>query len=323
MSDWRIDPDYLWSREGADPEVARLEALLAGHRLAAPVPPLPAAPMVRGQTVDVRVGWPRVAAAAAAVALAGLAALLGHRRGAAWEVEALVGSPQIGGAMLTGTGSLAPGEWLRTDGKSSALLKVADLGEVRIEPRTTLRIGPAPGSQRRLDLREGAIEARISAPPRLFIVDTPGARAVDMGCEYRLEMAADGSGTLRVFLGWVYLEHGGVESRVPMDGGECLIRPGTGPGTPFFDDAPAVFRAALASFDGGRASALRETLAAARTRDALSLWHLLSRTAGADRGAVYDRLAALKGVPVGLRREDILALDRRALDAWWDAMRPF
>jgi hypothetical protein len=324
MNQPKIESDFLWSAEGEpEPDVARLEGLLSAYRLQAPAPPPPAlrTPPPQRTTTDWRRG--RILAAAAALVLACLAAFLGHRRERGWTVEALAGAPRIGGAELSGAGSLVPGQWLRTDAASSALLKVAGLGEVRIDPGTMLRIAASSGPQRRLDLRQGAIEARITAPPRLFIVDAPGARAVDMGCEYRLEMDPDGAGTLKVFLGWVYLEHNGLESRVPMNGGTCLIRPGRGPGTPFFDDAPAVFQSALASFDDGHGAALADVLHGARPRDALSLWHLLARTSGSDRAAVFDRLTALKGTPGDVKRDDILALNSAALDRLWDDLRPF
>jgi hypothetical protein len=57
----------------------------------------------------------------------------------------------------------------------------------------------------------------------------------------------------------------------------------------------------------------------ASLRDALSVWHLLSRTKG-ERGRVFDRLAALVPPPAGVSREGILAGDRRMLDAWWESL---
>ena len=59
-------------------------------------------------------------------------------------------------------------------------------------------------------------------------------------------------------------------------------------------------------------------LAEARRRDALTLWHLLHRAAGDDRGRVFDRLAGLVEVPQGVTREAVLAGDKRVLQLWWD-----
>lgn len=322
-------PDYLWDRSGpVDPEIQRLERLLAGFRHTRPAPTadtlaLPAPTAIHFRPTPTRPGRTRLAAAAI-VLLTGLAALLAHRPDPGLPVRAIAGSPRIGHHALTDAGRLRPGRWLQTDDRSAALLQIGDLGEVRVEPGTRVRIRPGAGRQRRLDLQQGALYARITAPPRLFIVETPTARAVDMGCEYRLEVAPDGAGLLRVTLGWVYLEDGGRESRVPMDGGLCRLLPGRGPGTPFFEDAPAALKEALTRFDDHASSgALAEILAAARPRDALTLWHLLRRTTGADRAAVYDRLAALKPPPRDLAREAVLALAPAALERWWNHLRPF
>jgi len=64
--------------------------------------------------------------------------------------------------------------------------------------------------------------------------------------------------------------------------------------------------------------ALDAVLESARPRDALTLWHLLSRIEGADRGRVYDRMSVLVPPPTGVTREGALAGDRRMLDLWWD-----
>jgi len=47
---------------------------------------------------------------------------------------------------------------------------------------------------------------RFSAPPRLVIVETASARAVDLGCAYTLSVDAAGGRRLRVTSGWVALE---------------------------------------------------------------------------------------------------------------------
>jgi hypothetical protein len=63
--------------------------------------------------------------------------------------------------------------------------------------------------------------------------------------------------------------------------------------------------------------ALRAVLANARGRDALTLWHLLSRTQGAERGEVYDTLAPFVKLPP---REAVVRGDHAALDPPWDAL---
>jgi hypothetical protein len=128
-----------------------------------------------------------------------------------------------------------------------------------------------------------------------------------------------------VLTGWVAFDDGGRESFVP-EGAVCETRPGAGPGTPSYEDAPFALREALARLDFGglgaeaRAAALGAVLAGARPRDALTLWHLLSRLEGEERGRVFDRLAALVAPPKGVSRERVLSGDREALDRWWDEL---
>ena len=58
-------------------------------------------------------------------------------------------------------------------------------------------------------------------------------------------------------------------------------------------------------------------LAVARAQDAVSLWHLLQRVDASLRPMVYDRLAALLPPPPGVTRARAIALESRALEAYW------
>jgi hypothetical protein len=75
---------------------------------------------------------------------------------------------------------------------------------------------------------------------------------------------------------------------------------------------------ALATFglDKVEGSALTVVLAESRVRDTLTLWHLLSRVDVAERARVYDRIAALTPVPVGVSRDKALELDPATLTRW-------
>ena len=94
-----------------------------------------------------------------------------------------------------------------------------------------------------------------------------------------------------------------------------------GPGTPYFADAPAELRAALDRFDTkADAAALTEAIGAARPRDAVSLWHLLIRTEGSGRGAVFDRFATLVHLPEQVTKAAVLRGDAEAIDGAWNAL---
>src|SRR5206468_11395737 len=129
--------------------------------------------------------------------------------------------------------------------------------------------------------------AKISAPPKLFFVDTASATAVDFGCEYALSADEEGFGWLHVTRGWVSFQWKGIESLVPA-GASCQTRPQAGPGIPYFDDAPESLKRAVEifSFEKGGNDALHTILFESRVRDTLTLWHLLSRVEPGDRSPV-------------------------------------
>jgi hypothetical protein len=236
--------------------------------------------------------------------------------GPSWGVARLDGAPRIGSALVSGKARLGVGEWLETDSNSRAQISVSDIGQVEIDPNSRVRLVETKPTEHRLELAEGRLSARISAPPKLFFVNTPSGVAEDLGCAYTLEVDKTGNSLLRVTMGWVSLQLKDRESVVPA-GAACSTRPGIGPGTPYFEDASEKFRAALSKVDFDHDSAqIRIVAANSRVRDTLTLWNLLPRVSGADRELVYDRLALLVPPPAGVTRQGVLALNQQMLDAW-------
>lgn len=267
-------------------------------------------------------GW-RPALTAAGVGLAVVCGALvwvyiGATRGT-WEVASLQGSPKIVSGRVVARNRLGVGDWLETDAHSRAELKVANIGRVEVDPETRLRLVETGLTEHRIELARGRLHARIWAPPRIFFVNTPSAVAADLGCAYTLETDDAGRSLLRVTSGWVAFETETRESIVPA-GAACVTQPGTGPGTPYFEDASPAFVEALSRFDfaGGGEAALAVLLREARERDTLTLWHLLARTPNGARGEVYERLARLSPPPAGVTRDGALALDKPMLAAWRD-----
>ncbi len=321
--------DYLWDRSGPpDPGVQRLESMLEKFRFKG------------GELPDVaartdRRSWflSRGLAAAAAVALAVAGWWFAGRSGDEWRVEPLTGTFTLGDGTFSERRALGEGQWLRTDSASSARIRVPGLGRVDVQPDTRIQLvrsGEArdpdgtPRIEHRLEMAKGHIDVVVSAPPRVFFVDTPAATAVDYGCEYELETAENGAGLLQVHTGLVKLVRAGMESSV-YAGMNCRILPVVGPGTPYWRDASDAFKFALADLDDRIAMAggadvetpLRAVFAGARALDGVTLWHLLPRVEGERREQVYSHLAALVPPPKGVTKERVLSLDARALDAWW------
>jgi hypothetical protein len=306
-----MNEEYLWDRSGPpDPDIERLERTLAPlryrHRGEFPrvAPPRP------------RTVWPAVAAAAVWMAAAGLlATAIPGARTTAWQVASLQGSASMGGKAVAVATALGAGQLLRTGGGSEVTLQAEDVGKIDLGPDSELRAS----SGRKVLLQRGQLHAFIWAPPREFVVDTPSARAVDLGCEYTLNVDSTGNGLLHVEMGWVAFQYEDRESFIPA-GAECVTRKRQGPGIPFYADAPAPLRSSLAAFEAGDSAALPDILSAARPRDALTLWHLLTRVRADARGEVFDRFAQLVALPPEVTRSAMLQADRHVLDLCWNAL---
>jgi ferric-dicitrate binding protein FerR (iron transport regulator) len=282
--------DWLWDRSGPpDPEIERLERTLAPLRYRHhPLAPARA---------------PRRNWAVAAAVVAAAAALL------VWSVPVAPETLwQVAGA------TLRQGQTVRT-GSAAVRLEAEAIGRVDVAPHSTLR-ATAP---KHLALEHGELHAFIWARPTEFVVETPSARAIDLGCEYTLNVDSAGNGLLRVSMGWVAFTRNGHESFIPANA-ECRTRKHAGPGVPYYTDAPDALRAAVAAFDAGDRKAVAPILATARERDGLTIWHLLTRVEAADRGAVYDRLAELVPMLPGASREGVIRGETEAIDRCWDAL---
>jgi hypothetical protein len=293
-----MSDEYLWDRSGPpDPEIERLERTLAPLRLGAQ-PNAAERPVAAVGPARV---YYRIAAAAAVVVVA-----LGLARFSVPKAEP--SAWQLAGA------NLRSGQVLRT-GRAPVQLESDAIGRVDIAAGSEVL---ASGGKR-LQLRRGELTAFIWAPAREFVVDTPSARAVDLGCQYTLSVDERGDGLLKVSMGWVAFESANGESFIPA-GAECRTRKKTGPGIPWFEDSTPAFRAALAAWEGGGVGALEGVLREAGSHDGLSLWHVMTRARGAERGRVFDRLAQLVTLPVEATREGVMRGEARSLDLCWDAL---
>ncbi len=328
--------EYLWDRSGeADPEIQRLEALLGRFHHDRPAPVFPAiAPDRRWAFTP---GWmrraPVLAAGAAVVVAIAMVTLLEHGwkevpvHVAGWDVSRVAGTPRIGANAIGGNHAsrFSAGQMLETDGESRASLREEDIGQIEVEAGTRLRLVTMSTGSQRIALDRGTIRALIWSAPGQFVVDTPSAVTVDLGCAYTLQVDDSGAGLVRTSLGWVGFKLNARESFIPA-GAACATKPKAGPGTPYFEDASPEFRAALARFDfedstaRQRAGDLAIVLGESRKRDALTLWHLLSRVEEGQRVPVYDRLAEAAPPPAGVTKEGVLRLDRAMLDLWWNGL---
>lgn len=306
------DDRYLWDRSGEpDADIERLEELLApfahdASRSAA------SARKNRRRALPPILGL----AAAVLVLIGGGWWLLEDRAPQHWKVTWLHDTA----GMLR---RLRVGEWLETPGDAQARLHVARIGTVDLAGDTRIRLKRTGRDEHRIELARGRIDAFITAPPRLFIVDTPAVTAVDLGCAYRLEVEDDaGNGRLEVTAGFVSLETGDWSAFVPS-GAECAIRQGRGPGTPYFGTSSEALRAAVARLDSDPTdgAALDTLLQEAQASDTLSLYHLMPFLGRDERERVLDRIEALATLPEDADRDRLVDLDRRAMADLQDELR--
>ena len=131
-------------------------------------------------------------------------------RGASWEVARLSGTPTIAARSLELTSRWYAGEWLETDAAARALVHVGQIGQVEVDPNSRIRLIKTGADEYRIRLARGRIYAGIVAAPRLFLVETPSATAIDLGCAYTLDVDEDGGNLLRVTSGWVALARDGL-----------------------------------------------------------------------------------------------------------------
>ncbi len=318
-----MNDDYLWDGSGTpDPEVERLEKQLGRFQHNQPKFEFPLAatspPYKRPKRQRL---W--LAAAAVAMLLGGILVMRSLTGRVEWTISGVEGSPRINGKIVARKQIWKIGEQLETDAASRVRLQVDDLGQVEVEPNARLELLQASVTQQQIRLLRGTIRAKVTAPPYVFLVRTPEAYAMDMGCAYTLQVTDGGVSILRVSVGWVDLQHGFLQSLVPA-GAAAESRPGIGPGAPYFEDASEQFRQALEIVNFGaensqaRSEALTIVLADARPHDAYTLLNLFRRVDPEDRGRLYDRLATLLPPPDGVTRQN--AVDGDDLSPWWDKL---
>jgi len=208
---------------------------------------------------------------------------------------------------------LRAGDVIRTE-RGSVRLQSPGVGTIDVGANTTVRLVETRRDRHRLALASGTIHAKTTSLPGVFVIDTPRARAIDLGCEYRLTIAPGGGGELRVIAGWVELAHGYGQSLVPA-GASALITTEGELTVPVFDDAAPRFRAAVRDF--ARTHDMATIVSYARTRDALTLLNLFRIAAPEERLLLYDRLNQLVPAPASVTREGVRYWTPSSTDLWW------
>jgi hypothetical protein len=309
-----MNDDYLYDKSGEpDPEVVRLEKLLARYRYTPRA--LPALEERRAHPFR----WIALAAGIACVAF--IAWLVTRDRaqpkheGLAYQVEG-----------VRGVSKLSEGVALETGALDKARVAIGSIGHVEVAPNSSLRVEPSKDAEHSFFLARGSVHAKIFTQPRAFQIGTPAGRSIDLGCEYSLDVDANGASTLRVMTGQVAFELDGREVYVPANA-RCTSVPGRGPSAPVFERASPEFVAALAAVEFKTEPDLKsieELLAVTEREDTLTLWHLYDsrNVAQSLRDGALEYLERTFPLPEGVTSERIHSGDRAALQRWLDSMKP-
>jgi len=258
-----MSDDYLWDGSGpADPEVARLEKLLAPLGRYAPL-------------AKKRRRWPILVSAvlAAAAAIVVFLATRSHEPSctgtAGFSFQGRGGDVACGGHELA-SGVLPVGGKLST-GAREAELAIADIGTAELGKDTEVRLVRTDAQKHQLVLDRGHLHAKVNAPPRLFAVATHSATVTDLGCEYTLDVDARGAGTLLVQSGKVELATPSGAIVVAPAGTRTTLLPGQRPGLPVRIDATDALVNAVHAYERGEPGAAARVRAAVTADDAVTL----------------------------------------------------
>ncbi|WP_309710979.1 FecR domain-containing protein [Armatimonas sp.] len=212
--------------------------------------------------------------------------------------------------------ALRVGEEIKT--ARSARTLTSTLGTVTLEPGSQLRVTRSRPERQQLALDQGAITVKVTAPPRLFAVETPRALAVDLGCAYKLSVAGQSS-ALDVSVGWVELEDKQGASVLVPAGGHLRVSSNGKLSLPWYGESGERPKALEAYESGGP---LEPLLAALHEPvDTLTLFHLLPRVSGAEREATLEKMLTFTTLPGSVTREQVLALDKKALATWREELK--
>jgi hypothetical protein len=223
------------------------------------------------------------------------------------------------------------GEAIETPAGASAQLEIGSLGRVELSGGTRLQVQDCGRERHSLYLERGHVSALILAQPRVFQIDTPAGKTIDLGCAYELDVDAAGAALVRVTLGQIEFTLDGREVFVPAHA-SCRATPGAGPDWPVFDSSSAALDDVRAIAAGhkeimakiSREELLDELLGECGEEDTLTLWHIFDseRAEAWVRARVFERLKRQFRLPPGVDEKGLVDGDRAMRRAWRETMLP-
>ncbi|MBS1492479.1 MAG: zf-HC2 domain-containing protein [Bacteroidetes bacterium] len=200
-----------------------------------------------------------------------------------------------GGAFVNGVKSdvVNVGDWIQTDSVSSVILKIANVGDVSIEPNTKVRFIQSDNNISRIEVVYGTVNTSTSQADK-FVLQSSNMKVQDKGGSYSFKVDDKGNGVIYVNNGIANVESGN-KSSVVTDGKFCLYKPEYGVGIPFRKDSKPEFQNALFNYDfnNGGTPSVYYAIANAMPEDYSSLLNLIPRVDDKTKYLVYNKLSKL------------------------------
>ncbi len=230
-----------------------------------------------------------------------------------WQLSGVQGQFKVNGKLLA-SDELNNDDILETF-SNSVVIMIPEMGQVSLNPWSKIQ---KKGSYNFL-LSKGNITAENKNAAESFIaqVFTSDIKCAGTGVAYKIEINNDNTAELNVSKGRAIVTSNKLESIV-IPGFICRIRE-KGPEIPMILNSSEEVKKALEllSYYNDQ-DALNEILNLSGLADGISLWHLLKRIPGDNRGAVFNKLYSLYPLPKGIDQESILRLKEEALNKWFN-----
>ena len=234
-----------------------------------------------------------------------------------WDVRIINGTAKINDSEMNEDGSLSLDDVLTTGDNSKAVVSISGIGEIEIGPNTIFK---RTNETESCGFEKGQIIARLINRDDLFTVKIPGTDIKDYkpGNTYSLKKLDDGRYKLDVIKGWMEAKSKHNRSIIPQNYFLYITESG-GCGLPCPQDATPEIKNMISeySLQGNAESVLGSFINLADKSEAISLWNLLPRLNPLIRGAVFDKMNELIGIPKSVTKNGTIDLDNRMMNLWF------
>jgi len=230
-----------------------------------------------------------------------------------WQLNGVQGQFKVNGRLLTGS-ELNNDDILETF-SNSAVIMIPEMGQVSLNPWSKIQ----KKSSYNLLLSKGDLTAENKNAEESFTAQVFNSeiKCAGTGAAYKLKINNDNTADLTVSNGRAIVTGNKLES-VVTTGLICRISE-KGPEIPMSLNSSEETKKAfeLLSYYNDQ-DALNKVLNQSGLAEGISLWHLLKRITGDNRGAVFNKLYSLYPPPKGVDQESILRLKEEALNRWFN-----